>query len=108
MDVNGSLACCGCRLGDEWYFGSTDAMIAHLAEHRAAGHDVPDGIEDDLRADDTENFPPSCAQGHVWGEPFHPYATMPDLQRVRCQDCSWVASWPNPSLPTRPADRSTT
>jgi len=58
MDVNGSLACCGCHLGDDWYFGSTEAMVAHLAEHRAAGHDVPDGLEDALRADDAENFPP--------------------------------------------------
>lgn len=34
-----------------------DAMLAHLAEHRAAGHVVPDWLDDDLRRewDDDES-----------------------------------------------------
>ena len=43
MNVNGYLDCCGCILGDQYAFHSTDAMIDHLAQHRDAGHDVPDG-----------------------------------------------------------------
>ena len=56
MNVGGFLSCCRCWLGDREDFYSTEEMIAHLAEHRAAGHDVPEGIEDDLLADDHENF----------------------------------------------------
>jgi hypothetical protein len=105
MDVNGSLACCGCFLGADWYFDSTEAMVDHLAEHRAAGHEVPPGIEDSLREDDADNFPASCVDGHVWGEPFHPYPDsqhLSRLQRVNCTDCSWLSTWP-PDLPTRKA-----
>lgn len=56
MSTSGHLECCGCKLGDEWAFDSTQAMVDHLAEHRAAGHNVPDGIEADLWADDRENW----------------------------------------------------
>lgn len=92
MSFSGTLECCACRLGDEWSFDSTEAMIAHIAEHRAAGHDVPDGLEDALRRDDEENFPPQCAAGHDWGEPFQPY---PDskfawvVTRRKCTRCEW-------------------
>lgn len=106
MDVNGTLACCGCRLnGDGFdddgsgvfgYFDSTEAMIAHLDDHRTAGHDVPAGIDESLREDDAHNFPPTCREGHVWGEPFQPYpGHHPRLQRVKCADCEWVDSWPS-------------
>jgi len=54
--VGGHLECCGCRLGDQWEFHSTDDMIAHLDAHRAAGHSVPPGIDDALREDDDDNF----------------------------------------------------
>lgn len=93
MDVGGHLSCCGCWLGDEWEFHSTSAMIEHIQEHRKAGHDVPDGLEDALRRDDQENFPPQCAGGHDWGEPFHPY---PDNEfasviiRRKCNRCDWT------------------
>lgn len=107
MDVNGSLACCGCILSDgPSYYASTDAMVEHLLDHRIAGHKVPMGLEGDLRADDHENFPPSCVDGHVWGEPFHPYPDkFPRLQRVRCGDCDWEASWHDgrADVPTREA-----
>lgn len=54
-DVNGYLACCGCRLGDKWAFYSTDDMIAHLREHLEAGHTVPDDLIPALQADRDEN-----------------------------------------------------
>lgn len=108
MDLNGSLACCGCILESEsslsWFYDSTAAMVAHLAEHRAAGHAIPDDLEADLLEDDADNFPRSCAEGHVWGEPFHPYPEkFPTLLRVNCRDCDWLASWPTPSARTRKA-----
>ena len=79
MCVSGSLECCGCTLQErEWVddpswpflkgylkpvgeivenrFDTTRGMVDHLALHRAAGHDVPDGIEDSLWRDDAENF----------------------------------------------------
>lgn len=56
MSTSGYLECCGCRLGDQWVFDSTQAMVDHLAEHRDAGHDVPADIEADLWADDHENW----------------------------------------------------
>ena len=92
MEVGGTLECCGCWLGNKWCFDSTEAMIAHLAEHRAAGHDVPAGLEDALRLDDAANFPPQCTDGHDWGEPFRPY---PDhefaktIVRRKCKRCDW-------------------
>ena len=56
MSTSGHLECCGCQLGNQWKFDSTAAMVEHLAEHRAAGHDVPDGIEASLWDDDQENW----------------------------------------------------
>lgn len=90
MSVYGSLECCGCWLGPGWNFGSTQAMIDHLAEHRAAGHSVPEGIEDALRDDDAENFPPQCTGGHDWGEVYHPYGDNEDplLAGITCRKCT--------------------
>lgn len=56
MSTSGHLECCGCILGDQWAYDSTQAMVDHLAEHRAAGHDVPDGIEQQLRQDDRKSW----------------------------------------------------
>lgn len=56
MSTSGHLECCGCSLGNQWHFDSTQAMVDHLAEHRAAGQRVPDGIEEALREDDRENW----------------------------------------------------
>lgn len=92
MDVYGSLQCCGCLLDDQWHYDSTQAMVDHLAEHRAAGHNVPDGIEAALWEDDEENFPPQCAAGHDWGEPFHPYPdseSVAFITRRKCKRCGW-------------------
>jgi hypothetical protein len=62
MHVNGRLCCCGCSYHQDddepfFYADSTDAMIEHLKRHRADGHDVPERVFEDLRADDGENFP---------------------------------------------------
>ena len=58
MSTDGYLECCACILhdGGSQTFDSTQAMVDHIAEHRAAGHDVPDGIEADLWEDDQENW----------------------------------------------------
>jgi len=53
----GRLECCDCDLGGVREFDSTQAMIDHLAEHRAAGHKVPDYIEPELIAENDETFP---------------------------------------------------
>lgn len=45
-DVNGYVACCGCRLGDQWDFHSAEAIVAHLHEHDDAGHKVPSDLFD--------------------------------------------------------------
>lgn len=79
MNVGGYLDCCGCILQErEWVddpswpifggylkvvepviktkFYDTAGMVEHLALHRAAGHNVPEGIEEELWADDRENW----------------------------------------------------
>lgn len=56
-DVRGYLSCCGCWLdkrGNSAYY-STDDMIAHLREHIAAGHHVPDHVIPALERDREEN-----------------------------------------------------
>lgn len=63
MDARGYLSCCGCILGDQWEFPSTEAMVEHLNVHIAAGHDVPAHVIPALRADDAENFPATAKDG---------------------------------------------
>ena len=59
-DVGGYVACCGCILGDKWDFHSAAEIVAHLREHAAAGHDVPDYLLDEgLYPDD--DFVPMCS-----------------------------------------------
>jgi len=53
--VEGHLECCGCFLGDQWSYDTTDEMLAHLEEHRAAGHHVPQDCIEGLLADKEEN-----------------------------------------------------
>lgn len=55
LDCCGYLCCCGCSLGDEWNFYTTADMLAHLAKHREAGHNVPQRCIDGLIADREEN-----------------------------------------------------
>ena len=50
-DVEGGITCCACRLGRSHEYNSDEAgMIAHLLEHREAGHTVPESTLDRLRA----------------------------------------------------------
>ena len=39
------------RWEPDFHTTDLDAMLAHLAEHRQAGHRVPDWVDDDLRGD---------------------------------------------------------
>lgn len=55
LDCGGWIACCACRLSDNWQHASTDAIVAHLHEHVQVGHDVPQHIFDALEADREEN-----------------------------------------------------
>lgn len=61
MSVGGWLECCACSLSPETSFSvqcdSTQSMLDHLDAHRAAGHYIPDHVYDDLKADDSVNFP---------------------------------------------------
>lgn len=56
MNVAGFLECCGCSLDEQWAFGSTQEMADHLGDHRAAGHTVPEGVEEALWRDDRANW----------------------------------------------------
>ncbi len=42
-NVHGGIECCGCRLSDASEFNARTeaAMIAHLEQHKTAGHKVP-------------------------------------------------------------------
>ena len=55
LDVGGYLACCGCCLSDYWRHDDTASMIAHLREHQAAGHHVPEETIAELEADRVAN-----------------------------------------------------
>lgn len=45
-----------CALGDDkWEFYSTADLLNHIAEHRAAGHHIPEGVIDSLREDQADN-----------------------------------------------------
>ena len=64
MSTDGYLECCGCWLDRHSVrCESTQEMVDHLGRHRAVGHDVPDGIEQELWDDDRQNWVdyPRCA-----------------------------------------------
>lgn len=54
-DVDLGLRCCACKLESpprgiaSWDTRSRAELLAHLAEHRAAGHTVPDFVDEVLR-----------------------------------------------------------
>lgn len=45
------IECCGCRFKDDFVTDEPEAMIAHLARHRRAGHYVPRHAIESLWAD---------------------------------------------------------
>lgn len=56
LDCGGYLNCCGCWLSEfSQPFYTTPDMVAHLEEHRAAGHVVPVNLVADLEDDRYEN-----------------------------------------------------
>lgn len=55
LDVSGYLCCCGCSLSEQWSYGTTDALLAHLDAHKAAGHEVPDYCIERLKDERAEN-----------------------------------------------------
>lgn len=55
LAVSGHLECCGCSLGEDWEYRTTDDMIAHLEVHRSRGHHVPEHVFDRLRDERDEN-----------------------------------------------------
>lgn len=56
LSVGGKLECCGCSLRPRiWTYDSTAAMLAHLEDHRAAGHTVPDDCIERLKEEREKN-----------------------------------------------------
>lgn len=56
-DIQYGLYCCSCSLTPDRSFAAGDdfdAMLAHIAEHRAAGHDVPSWVDGELIAERDE------------------------------------------------------
>jgi hypothetical protein len=52
-----ALECCDCALVSDPHFWAktTDEMIAHLRDHQAAGHKVPEDTFEGLLAERAEN-----------------------------------------------------
>ena len=56
-DIRYGLYCCGCLLTEERRFAAGedfDAMLAHIANHREAGHDIPTWVDQELIAERDE------------------------------------------------------
>ncbi|ROR97803.1 hypothetical protein EDD28_2412 [Salana multivorans] len=84
-DIAGYVACCGCILSDQWDFHSAAEIVAHLREHVAAGHNVPENLLDESLYPD-EDFVAECSihlcrrdKGH--GGEHTPIAGWPDADR---------------------------
>ncbi len=65
--VLGDIVCSGCLLGTKSVNIESDIqLLAHIQDHRDAGHNIPDGLEDEILADpyrykDVEDTPRSLA-----------------------------------------------
>ena len=56
LDCGGYLNCCGCTLGKFSFRAYCTAdMVAHVEEHKRAGHVVRESLIPDLMADAEEN-----------------------------------------------------
>ena len=55
LDCGGYLLCCGCPLGNSFRAYRTADMVAHVEEHKRAGHVVRASLIPDLMADAKEN-----------------------------------------------------
>lgn len=71
-DIGGYLCCCACRLASEpcgsREFFTTADMLAHLDEHRAAGHAIPDYTRPALEGEADENDSWIASQGEGSGD----------------------------------------
>lgn len=47
-DVHGGIRCCFCPLEGTVYLATPEEALVHLAEHRRAGHEVPQHAVDQL------------------------------------------------------------
>jgi len=56
--VEGHWECCGCwlkKFGEWRHCASTkEEMLVHIAEHRAAGHFIPEFVDEELRREIAE------------------------------------------------------
>jgi hypothetical protein len=62
---SGYLTCWWCDLGhanevEHWRTTDLNEMFSHLAAHRAAGHHVPEYVEDEMRADFPDGYRPDA------------------------------------------------
>lgn len=55
LDCGGYLLCCGCPLGNSFRAYRTADMVAHVEEHKRAGHVVREDLLPALLADAAEN-----------------------------------------------------
>lgn len=51
----GEIVCCTCRLNSRSIvLYGIDEALTHIAEHRAAGHHVPEWVDEEIEADRDE------------------------------------------------------
>jgi hypothetical protein len=93
LDVNGHLCCCGCQLNEGWYYDSTRQMLAHLEEHKKAGHLVPEYAAEGLREDELDNddwlarvFEGMCSYCSGDGKDINSY--LPEYKDKKCFACN--------------------
>ena len=56
----GYIECCGCSIYETFEAYNLEDLLAHVAEHRNAGHTVPEGLEEKLKEQVTlDDFKPS-------------------------------------------------
>lgn len=61
-DGRGSLHCCMCALGPpDFSCVSGKEMVEHVRKHQAAGHDTPEGLEEELLGEDDRSASPEKA-----------------------------------------------
>lgn len=51
----GYIECCGCALVGTFEADSLEEILDHISEHRIAGHKIPEGLEDFMKANVSED-----------------------------------------------------
>jgi len=96
------VTCCGCRLDVDLFTFDLDVMLAHVAEHRVAGHNVPEWLGDALskgwrcscgddRWVDDQNWSPESWEG----KPGRRVKRVPGSGRIPCGSCN-EGGWSTP------------